>query len=487
MQNKVLYRFIILFISLNISLLSGTSEFCNYDSQTNKVFQNNKVEAAYNGYTLKVNGRELSLDVPPFNINGRLLVPLRAIFEALGGRIDSWDPVTRTAVGSKGNNKIEIQIDNPNAKVNGKNVKLDVPALIIDNRTLVPMRFISENLGSKVSWDPDTRTVLVTAIYGGSFEEIPMGTPEPAPTKKPAITPTPPTASAQGQGMWISLDDKTISIGDDEASVISKLGEPARKDLSEYKFYWYIYNTDYSRYIQVGIKDKRVVALYSNSSSLKAIDGIKLGIQKSEINAHFGTPLTYILKGDTQYMINSNNEYDIYLLKKAYMTVFYDLHDNNQVTAVLEIDKDQEQAKDGFYGYFDEDVRLGYEREIFDLANAIRTRFNLGPYKWDDTAANTVRAHCTDMIKRNFFDHINPDGKSPFDRMEDNGIKYSMAAENIACGQTNAIFAHEGWMNSSGHRKNILGNCEYLGAGVEFGGSYRVYYGQNFYTPFNFN
>lgn len=62
-------------------------------------------------------------------------------------------------------------------------------------------------------------------------------------------------------------------------------------------------------------------------------------------------------------------------------------------------------------------------------------------------------------------------------------VSYSTAGENIAAGQQSAIFAHEGWMNSAGHRRNILADFERLGVGVGFGGDMHTYYTENFYSP----
>ena len=61
-------------------------------------------------------------------------------------------------------------------------------------------------------------------------------------------------------------------------------------------------------------------------------------------------------------------------------------------------------------------------------------------------------------------------------------IEYIRSGENIAAGQINAIYAHEALMNSLGHRKNILGNYDNIGVGVSFGGHYKIYYTQNFYS-----
>ena len=89
-----------------------------------------------------------------------------------------------------------------------------------------------------------------------------------------------------------------------------------------------------------------------------------------------------------------------------------------------------------------------------------------------------------DMAAKDFFSHVNPQGEDVGDRLKAGGISYRIAAENIAMGQTSAIFAHEDWMNSkSGHRQAILGDATHLGVGVHLGGPYHTYYTQVFYTP----
>lgn len=109
---------------------------------------------------VKVDGNYLTMDVPPTVIDGRTLVPLRAIFESLNANIE-WDAASRKVTGTKGSTTVVLVINNKLAKVNGQNVMLDVPATIIDGRTLVPARFIAESLGKRVEWDNTARTVLV--------------------------------------------------------------------------------------------------------------------------------------------------------------------------------------------------------------------------------------------------------------------------------------------------------------------------------------
>ena len=124
-----------------------------------------------------IDGKNLSMDQSPIIVDGRTLVPLRAIFEAVGATV-AWDDATKCATGIKDGNEIKITIDNTVAKVNGKDVTLDVPAQIINSRTLVPVRFISESLGCKVEWEDATRTVIITGAKAITFDDAESLTPE---------------------------------------------------------------------------------------------------------------------------------------------------------------------------------------------------------------------------------------------------------------------------------------------------------------------
>lgn len=124
-----------------------------------------------------------------------------------------------------------------------------------------------------------------------------------------------------------------------------------------------------------------------------------------------------------------------------------------------------------------------WEREVFDLTNKVRAENGLSALTWNDTLAKTARAHSEDMASRGFFDHTNPDGYDPFDRMRNAGILYYTAAENIAAGQAEPEDVMESWMNSPGHRANILNpDLRELGVGMARGGSYGIYWTQNFAT-----
>jgi len=114
-----------------------------------------------NEISILLNSERLAFDVAPIIENGRTLVPFRGIFEALEMDVD-WDGDTRTAIGTSDNVTIELPIDSTTATVNGEVVMLDVPAMLHNARTMVPLRFIAESTGADVEWCDATRTVTIS-------------------------------------------------------------------------------------------------------------------------------------------------------------------------------------------------------------------------------------------------------------------------------------------------------------------------------------
>ncbi|MEW6625087.1 MAG: copper amine oxidase N-terminal domain-containing protein [Bacillota bacterium] len=115
---------------------------------------------AANPIDITLNGEHLQFDVPPVLENGRVLVPLRTVFEALGATVE-WDGTTSTVTAIRGNDTVKLTIGKSTAYKNGVSVELDVPAKVIDGRTLVPVRFVSEAFGERVYWFAEIKTVLI--------------------------------------------------------------------------------------------------------------------------------------------------------------------------------------------------------------------------------------------------------------------------------------------------------------------------------------
>lgn len=107
-----------------------------------------------------------------------------------------------------------------------------------------------------------------------------------------------------------------------------------------------------------------------------------------------------------------------------------------------------------------------YEREVVELTNNERTNNGLAPLQIDEELSVVAREKSDDMSARNYFDHNSPTYGSPFDMMRSYGISYKAAGENIAKGQRTPEEVVNAWMNSPGHRENILnGNFTHIGVG----------------------
>lgn len=125
-------------------------------------------------------------------------------------------------------------------------------------------------------------------------------------------------------------------------------------------------------------------------------------------------------------------------------------------------------------------VDAAAEEKMLEMVNKERTSRGLSALVMDEKLREVARAHSKDMFARGYFAHTNPDGKDPFDRMKDAGIIFLIAGENLALAPTTDL-AHEGLMNSPGHRANILtGEFGKVGIGCIDGGPYGKMFSQEF-------
>jgi len=109
-----------------------------------------------------LDGDRLEFEVPAQIINGRAVVPLRAIFEALGADIE-WNEAAKTVTATKGDAVVVLTIGSVSPIVNGRVVTIDQPGIVISGRTMVPLRFVAEALSVSVNWDGTLRTVTITS------------------------------------------------------------------------------------------------------------------------------------------------------------------------------------------------------------------------------------------------------------------------------------------------------------------------------------
>ncbi len=131
--------------------------YCSYNS----VLQFIEEAKSKTPVSVTLDGDKLVFDQPPVIVNGRTLVPIRAVVEAMDGTVE-WNGDTRTVKLTLGDNTILLTIDSATAYFNNTPYTLDVPPQIINGRTLLPIRFVAEKFNFNVDWNNDTRTVVIT-------------------------------------------------------------------------------------------------------------------------------------------------------------------------------------------------------------------------------------------------------------------------------------------------------------------------------------
>lgn len=127
----------------------------------------------------------------------------------------------------------------------------------------------------------------------------------------------------------------------------------------------------------------------------------------------------------------------------------------------------------------------GYEQQVITLVNKERSSRGLGTLSYDSKLGYVARLKSQDMVNKKYFSHNSPTYGSPFEMMETYGLSFSAAGENIAYGQSSAQEVMNSWMNSAGHRANILSSAyTHIGVGVAKASNGTLYWTQEFIKPY---
>ncbi|MCM3690001.1 CAP domain-containing protein [Neobacillus niacini] len=284
-----------------------------------------------------------------------------------------------------------------------------------------------------------------------------------------------------------------LLIGQDLTYLKGILGEPQRIDASLYGYQWYIYNIDYSRYVQVGVENNKVVTVFAIGDSLDVSPFI-IGQPIEEIfnSQTVDTNIDIEFKGNSYRFELNDTDLNIRPLIKLgdifvqlYIDQFtgslssvrflndetlikqrpYELVYSGELIEALEPSEDLWRV-----------IEESTEKEILDITNVMRIRHNVNSLKWDEETSEVAYGHSKDMSENNDFSHTSKKFGSLSDRLKAAEVAYKSAGENIAANYTDAPAVAEGWLNSKGHRESLLNeDFTHLGVGV-----YQKYYTQNF-------
>lgn len=149
---------------------------------------------------------------------------------------------------------------------------------------------------------------------------------------------------------------------------------------------------------------------------------------------------------------------------------------NNNQNNNVNTDKDNNTSNDNVTGEF-----AAFQKEVVRLVNVERQKQGLGKLSLNAKLSNVATLKSQDMINKNYFNHTSPTYGSPFDMMKQFNISYKTAGENIAKGQKTPAEVVKAWMNSQGHRENILNkNYTEIGIGVAKDANGTLYWTQMF-------
>ena len=282
-----------------------------------------------------------------------------------------------------------------------------------------------------------------------------------------------------------------LQVGLSESELLQLAGEPAYRAPTPYGYEWLVYNQDYANYFQIGVADGQVVAIYSNSFNW-SYQSVEVGkdINSLQAGVDAGRQIEFDYENATITLSPPEGaENSILLLfdpgSKNIVHFFIDIH-RERLTSILVSDVETTMAASnlnyniswtrGSRPDFEpetisdsaqEEVDYYNGRQFQDLVNSVRVRNGIQRLGWYGAAAEVAIEHSRDMYYNSFFSHDSPNTGSPGDRVEAAGIDYRYLLENLSYGYTGAIFAHEGLMNSYGHRQNILDpDINAIGAGA---------------------
>jgi len=288
--------------------------------------------------------------------------------------------------------------------------------------------------------------------------------------------------------------EEMLFIGMTEDELLSTMGEPSRKEPSAYGYEWWIYNKDLKKYIQIGIEEGKVTTFYTNAPSL-SWKGFHPTMTYEKWSPH------WVEQREWEFLYNLGSytfalsdqdmrERPIMIEKDQAIQLYLDVHQGRRISGIRVMDLKtlllHRPYSVRYIGDLPEvpelseeewiEIEKSYERQVFDVVNVSRSIFNLPLLTWHEEVAKVAKGHSKDMQLHQFFDHVSPMTGELSDRLEAGKVHFKSAGENIAWNYIDGPDAHEGWMNSTGHRKNVMKEkFNYLGVGV-----IKRYYTQNF-------
>ncbi|EIT84921.1 SCP-like extracellular protein [Fictibacillus macauensis ZFHKF-1] len=285
-------------------------------------------------------------------------------------------------------------------------------------------------------------------------------------------------------------------IGKSKAAMLHVLGKPDQKAPSAYGYDWYVFTNEKTKYLQVGVEKGKVVTVYAAGEDVP-IKPYAIGESRKQLEQKLSFKREVTISQGLRYLSFKLSPEDqsvrpLVQLNDLYAILYFDkftqkLSSIRYVTqAVL---KKMHPYSYEFRGEKPSELKLttaqqeavdrGEEQQVLALTNIFRVQHGLRSLASDHATGEVALGHSLDMEQNHYFSHTSPTKGELSDRLQAGHVGYTYAGENIAANYIDGAAAVEGWINSKGHRENLL-KKEFtkLGAGV-----YKKFYTQNFITP----
>lgn len=285
-------------------------------------------------------------------------------------------------------------------------------------------------------------------------------------------------------------------IGLKSEQIKAKYGKPARTSPSAYGYQWWVYDDHLKNYMQIGIENGKVVSVFAFGENLNTGKLTINGKRKTVLSGIATKQNVSLNSGGTKYIFNLKSDdlkaRPLVRVGKTWAILYFDTF-TNRLAGIRYLDSHtlakMRPYSLSYYGKLPQSSQLsrkqwktvesGEDQGILKMTNVIRKRFGLSELKWDGQAATAAFGHSKDMALHHYFDHTSPSQGTVGQRLHKAGVQYLEAGENIAANYPDGIAAMFGWLNSKGHRENLLHKpYTYLGVGV-----YKKEYTQDFVKP----
>jgi len=409
-----------------------------------------------------INGRQLSFDGQgPIIVNGRALVPVRGVFEALGFRV-RWNGDTRTAAISKGTDVITITIGNAFFTINGIQRPLDVPAQVVRGRTVIPIRLPLESVDHSFRWNSSSRTVEIFSppiALSRQTSQITLSNP----------------VNSNLSDWSVSYSSGAPYVDEGGTFTLRYTGDQLHSEGFQYWYKELSFSNDSmsSPPYGGGLYEQNGAEVYT-IVKLNKMGTTTIEIHSAEPFASSPTTLCSITMtaGLTTMTYASADQNGISIPHRTFLS-------QDDITQLLPYARaytatraaphpNRTMTESELQAWIANYNRMGgvnlFELEVLYLTNAVRAEQGLQPLHFCPYLSMAARLHTQLMADHDFFGHQDPFYGGPGDRralfLDGFG-----AAENTAYGYWSPQSVIVGWMNSPGHRSNMLCEGEYIGIG----------------------